>query len=73
MEISHRSAEYGALHDETIDLIKELLGLSEDFKVLFFQGGASLQFVMVPMNLISEGTVADYIITGSWSKKASIL
>jgi len=70
MEISHRSKQYDALHNETIALFKELLGLGDEFKVLLLQGGASLQFAMVPMNLLAEGKSADYILTGSWSKKA---
>jgi phosphoserine aminotransferase len=70
MEISHRSKEYEGLHNETIALIKELMGLGENFKVLFLQGGASLQFAMVPMNLLTREKSADYVLTGSWSKKA---
>ncbi len=70
MEISHRSKEYDALHHEAMDLMKELLGLDEDHEVLFLQGGASLQFAMLPMNFIPPGGSADYVITGSWSKKA---
>ncbi len=70
MEISHRSKEYDALHHEAMDLIRELLGLDDDHHVLFLQGGASLQFAMVPMNFIPAGGSADYVITGSWSKKA---
>ncbi len=70
METSHRSKEFDALHNETIGLFKELMGLGDNFKVLLLQGGASLQFAMVPMNLLGEGKSADYIQTGSWSKKA---
>lgn len=70
MEISHRSRQYDDLHNETIALFKELLGLGENFKVLLLQGGASLQFAMVPMNLLGEGKSADYILTGTWGKKA---
>ncbi len=70
MEISHRSKEYDALHHEAMDLMAELLGLDDDHHVLFLQGGASLQFAMIPMNFIPEGGSADYVITGSWSKKA---
>jgi phosphoserine aminotransferase len=70
MEISHRSKEYDALHNETIALFKELLGLGDNFKVLLLQGGASLQFAMIPMNLLGEGKSADYILTGAWGKKA---
>jgi phosphoserine aminotransferase len=70
METSHRSKEFDHIHNETIALVKELMGLDDKFDVLLLQGGASLQFAMVPMNLIPKGQSADYIITGSWSKKA---
>jgi len=70
METSHRSPEYDAVHEEAIALITELLGLDGDHQVLFIQGGASLQFAMLPMNFIPKGGSADYIITGSWSQKA---
>lgn len=70
MEISHRSPEYDALHHETMDLFKDLLALDDDHEVLLLQGGASLQFAMLPMNFIPDGGSADYIITGSWSQKA---
>jgi phosphoserine aminotransferase len=70
MEISHRSKEYDQVHNETIDLFKELAGIGDNFKILLLQGGASLQFAMVPMNLLGEGKNADYILTGTWGKKA---
>jgi phosphoserine aminotransferase len=70
MESSHRSPEYDHIHNEAQDLFKELLGLNDDFKVLFFGGGASAQFAMLPMNFLKEGQVADYVVTGTWSKKA---
>ncbi len=70
MEISHRSKEYDALHHEAMDLVSELLGLDDDHHVLFLQGGASLQFAMVPYNFIPKGGSADYINTGAWSTKA---
>lgn len=70
MELSHRSKPYAAVHAEAKDLLVELLGIPENFKILFLQGGASLQFAMVPMNLLGDGKSADYVITGSWSKKA---
>ena len=70
MELSHRSKEYAAVHAEAKELMIELFGVPSSYKVLFLQGGASLQFAMTPMNLIKEGQTADYIITGSWSKKA---
>lgn len=70
METSHRSKEYDQVHNGTIALVKELIGLDERFRVLLLQGGASMQFAMVPMNLLAEGTSADYVLTGSWSQKA---
>ena len=70
METSHRSKEYDAVHNETIALVKEMMGLGDKFEVLLLQGGASLQFAMVPMNLLGQGQSADYVLTGSWSQKA---
>ena len=70
METSHRSPEYDQVHREAMSLFSELLGLDDDFKVLFLQGGASTQFAMLPMNFIPAGGSADYINTGTWSKKA---
>lgn len=70
MELSHRSKDFLAIHEDTKALLKTLYGIPDNFKILFLQGGASLQFAMAPMNLLGEGKTADYIITGSWSKKA---
>ncbi|HOU52813.1 MAG TPA: 3-phosphoserine/phosphohydroxythreonine transaminase [Myxococcota bacterium] len=70
MEISHRSKEYEAVHQEAIDLIRELLDVPQEYQVLLLQGGGNLQFAMVPMNLLWGGRKADYIVTGSWAKKA---
>ena len=70
METSHRSKEFDRVHTEAIALTKELLGLSDDYKVLLLQGGASMQFAMVPMNLLGQGASADYLVTGAWSQKA---
>ncbi|HHO76097.1 MAG TPA: 3-phosphoserine/phosphohydroxythreonine transaminase [Deltaproteobacteria bacterium] len=70
MEVSHRSKEFDALINETISLLKDIMGIPENYKVLFLQGGASLQFAMVPMNLLGSGKTADYIDTGSWSSAA---
>ncbi len=70
METSHRSKEYDAVHSEAIALVKEFLGLGDDYHVLFLGGGASTQFAMIPMNFLSSGETADYIHTGTWSKKA---
>ncbi len=70
METSHRSKEYDAVHNEAMELFRDLLNLDRDHEVLFLQGGASLQFAMLPMNFIPARGSADYVITGSWSKKA---
>lgn len=70
MEISHRSKEFEAVINEAEADLRELLGIPENYKVMFMQGGASLQFAMIPMNLQPAGASADYIITGAWSKKA---
>jgi phosphoserine aminotransferase len=70
MEMSHRSKEYEKVHNQTIVLLRELLGIPEDYDVLFLQGGASLQFAMVPMNFLPAGKKAGYVMTGSWSEKA---
>jgi len=70
METSHRSPEYDAVHEEAIALMTELLGLDDDHQVLFIQGGASMQFAMLPMNFIPKEGSADYINTGTWSQKA---
>ena len=69
MEMSHRSAAYQAIIDQAEADLRTLMGIPENYKVLFLQGGASQQFAMVPMNLM-KNRVADYIITGQWAKKA---
>ena len=69
MEMSHRSKAYQAIIDEAEADLRRLMGIPDNYKVLFMQGGASQQFAMVPMNLMKNG-VADYIITGQWAKKA---
>jgi phosphoserine aminotransferase len=69
-EISHRSALFEGVLNDAVKRMKGLLKLPDNFKVLFLQGGASSQFFMVPMNLLPEGTSADYVNTGSWAKKA---
>lgn len=70
MELSHRSKEYQAVHDQAITLLRKLLAIPDDYEVLFIQGGASLQFSMVPMNLLGKDQEAHYILSGSWSEKA---
>ena len=69
MEMSHRSKAYEPIIAETESLIRELMNIPENYKVLFLQGGASTQFAMIPMNLKKNGKAA-YINTGVWSKKA---
>ncbi len=70
MESSHRGKEYDAVHQEAIANLKSLLQLDADHEVLFLQGGASMQFGMLPLNLLGVGQTADYIHTGSWAGKA---
>ncbi len=70
MELSHRGKEFSAVHEKTIANIRELMDISDDYSVLFIQGGASMQFAMIPMNLMLPGGFAEYVDTGSWSTKA---
>lgn len=70
MEMSHRSKIFDDIHNRTIALVKQLLEINEDYHVLFLQGGASLQFAMLPMNRLTKDKSADYIDTGSWSTAA---
>lgn len=70
MENSHRTKEYEAINSEAEALVKELLSVPENYRVLFLQGGASTQFAAVPMNLVSKDSHADYILTGAWAEKA---
>ena len=70
MEMSHRSDEYVAIAEKAEQDLRDLLAIPSDYKVLFLQGGASQQFAEIPLNLLPEDGVADYIDTGIWSKKA---
>ncbi|MFT3963027.1 3-phosphoserine/phosphohydroxythreonine transaminase [Propionivibrio sp.] len=70
MEMSHRGKEYIGIQAEAEADLRELMGIPASYKVLFLQGGASLQFAMVPMNLLRGKASADYLNTGEWSKKA---
>ena len=70
LEISHRSKTFEAIIQECETNIRELAGIPENYRILFLQGGATLQFSMVPMNLLGPGESADYVVTGSWGKKA---
>jgi len=69
MEMSHRGKEFMSILDQAEADLRELMGIPEQYKVLFLQGGATQQFAQIPMNLLA-GRSADYIVTGSWSKKA---
>lgn len=70
LEVSHRGKDFIAVMDEARQLVKELFNLGEDYDVMFLQGGASLQFLMVPYNLLSTSGTAAYINTGTWASKA---
>ena len=70
MEISHRSKEFEAVIEGAAADLRDLLNIPANYKILFLQGGASLQFTMLPMNLLPAGTSADYIVTGVWGKTA---
>ncbi len=70
MEMSHRGKEYMSIQADAEADLRELMGIPSNYKVLFLQGGASLQFAMVPMNLLRSKASADYLNTGEWSKKA---
>jgi phosphoserine aminotransferase len=69
-EISHRSKWFDDVINDAVARTKRLLNLDDTFQVLFIQGGASLQFCMIPMNFLREGDTADYVNTGTWSTKA---
>ena len=70
IEISHRSADFVAVMENARSLVKELLGAPDGYSVLFLQGGANLEFLMVPYNLMKEGGKAAYLDTGTWASKA---
>lgn len=70
MEMSHRSKDFEVIIQDAERNLRELMNIPNNYKVLFLQGGASMQFAMVPMNLM-KNRVADYIITGQWAKKAA--
>src|SRR5512145_2999851 len=70
MEHSHRGKEYEKVHDEALALLRELLAVPDSHEVLFLQGGASQMFAQIPMNLLDDGAVADYVVTGAWGEKA---
>ncbi|HXU94258.1 MAG TPA: 3-phosphoserine/phosphohydroxythreonine transaminase [Gallionella sp.] len=70
MEMSHRGKEYMGIHAQAEADLRELMGIPKNYKVLFLQGGAHLQFSMIPLNLLAGRASADYVDTGIWSKKA---
>lgn len=70
MEMSHRSKTYQAIIDEAEALLREIMNIPDNYKVLFLQGGASTQFAMIPLNLMNKNNKADFVITGQWAKKA---
>jgi len=70
LEISHRSKTFESILAQTEADMRELAGIPQNYRVLFLQGGASLQFSMVPMNLLQPGATADYVVTGAWAQKA---
>ncbi len=70
MEMSHRSSYFQEIRDEAEELLRELLEIPQDYEVLFLQGGASLQFAMIPMNLMTVNKKCDFIHTGAWTGKA---
>ena len=70
MEMSHRSKEYQGIIDSTESLLREVMGIPDNYKVLFLQGGASSQFAMIPMNLMAKNGKADFVLTGQWATKA---
>ena len=70
LEISHRSKDFQKIVDNSTALVKELLGIPDEYSVLFLPGGASMQFCMVPYNLLGKNGTASYLETGAWSQKA---
>jgi phosphoserine aminotransferase len=70
MEMSHRGKEFIAIYEDAERDLRELLAVPKSYKILFLQGGATLQFAQIPMNLLRGKTKADYVVTGEWSKKA---
>jgi phosphoserine aminotransferase len=70
LEISHRSKTFQGVVDGAVDRVRRVLGVPQDYTVLFLQGGASLQFYMTALNLLRPGDKADYLVTGTWSQKA---
>jgi len=70
MEHSHRGKEYEAVHDEALGLLRKLLSIPASHEILLLQGGASMQFALIPMSFLPPGGHADYVVTGAWGSKA---
>ena len=70
IEMSHRGPEYPGVHDDAVALARSVFGVPDDFSVLFLQGGATLQFSMVPMNFLHPDAAGAYVVSGAWGKKA---
>jgi phosphoserine aminotransferase len=70
LEHSHRGKDYERVHEEALSLLRELLQVPSDYQILFMQGGASFQFALLPLNLLPVGRSADFILTGTWARKA---
>lgn len=71
MEMSHRSAEFKAILADAEQNLRDIMNIPDNYKVMFIQGGGTLQFAMVPLNLLRKSGKADYVITGTWAKKAA--
>ena len=71
MEMSHRSKEFKDILADAEQNLRDIMNIPDNYKVMFLQGGGTLQFAMVPLNLLRKSGKADYIITGSWAKKAA--
>ncbi|MEF2919288.1 MAG: 3-phosphoserine/phosphohydroxythreonine transaminase [Acutalibacteraceae bacterium] len=71
MEMSHRSKVYGTIIEGCESLLREVMNIPDNYKVLFLQGGASTQFAAIPMNMMTKNGKADYVVTGQWAKKAA--
>src|ERR1700749_2012606 len=70
MEHSHRGKDYERVHNEALSLLRELFAIPDDYQVLVLQGGATMQFALIPFNFLPRGRSADYLITGNWGRKA---
>lgn len=72
MEMSHRSKEFEGILNDAEKNLRSLLSVADNYRIVFLQGGGTLQFSMVPLNLFRKSKKADYVVTGSWSKKHSL-